>query len=467
MNKLFAIKIGVIMLIALLLNIPLEMVASKTYERNAYKQEAFDTIANSWTSSQKVTGPIIKIPYVVEVVDKIWDENLKKYREESSHIRRERWIVADDLNITGEVTDSIRYRGIYEIPVYSAKLTFNGVIKSQAIEDIRQQQGFVRFGKLVFSFSLSDSRGISRISPLMIEPVSNTKKTAKQNLDFMPGSKLNHQPNGTHTLIGVDTLAKPLRFSFSADLQGMSSLHFVPTAKQVDVKLNSAWPHPSFVGNYLPVSRDISDKGYSAQWQLTSLASNIESKVQSCQKGRCLELDNSAFGVEHLDPIDVYFQVERSVKYGFLFIVLSFATFFLFEVLKGYQIHGVQYTLVGFAIALFYLLLLALSEHIAFVWAYSSATVACVVLLYIYLAAILRSHKHALAFATVYTLLYGVLYVIIQSEDFALLMGSVLTFICLGVVMLATRKVDWFEAANQLNKLKGNSANKNRSDIAN
>lgn len=467
MNKLFAIKIGVILLIALLLNIPLDMVASKTYERNAFKHEAFETIANSWTSAQTVTGPIIQIPYTVEVVGKVWDENLKSYREESSHVRRERWIVADDLTIAGEVTDSIRYRGIYEIPVYSAKLNFNGMVKSNAIEDIRQQQGFVKFGKPVFSFSLSDSRGISRISPLTIQPIADAKQAEKQNLDFIPGSKLSHQSNGTHTLISTDILANPLRFSFTLDLQGMSSLNFVPTAKQVAIDLNSAWPHPSFVGNYLPISRDINDQGYSARWQVTSLASNVEEKVKSCQRGRCLELENSAFGVEHLDPVDVYFQVERSVKYGFLFIVLSFATFFLFEVLKGYQIHGVQYTLVGFAIALFYLLLLALSEHIAFVWAYCSATIACVALLYIYLAAILRSHKHALAFATAYTLLYGVLYVIIQSEDFALLMGSVLTFICLGVVMLATRKVDWFEAANQLNKLKNNSANKNRSDIAN
>lgn len=453
MNKLFAIKIGVILLIALLLNIPLDMVASKTYERSAYKQEAFDTIANSWTGEQKVTGPIIQIPYIIEQTGQVWDEKLKAYRQEVSHFKREHWIVADDLSITGEVDNSSRYRGIYKVPVYSAKLKFNGAIKSKAIANIQKIEGFVKFGTPVFSFALSDSRGISRISPLVITPVDVAKKDQQQTLDFLPSSELAHEPNGIHTLIDASTLANPVTFSFTLDLQGMASLNFAPTAKQVAVELASAWPHPSFIGNYLPAKREITEQGYSAHWQVSSLASNIEAKVNACKKGRCVELENSAFGVEHVEPVDVYFQVERSVKYGFLFIVLSFATFFLFEVLKGYQIHGVQYTLVGFAIALFYLLLLALSEHIAFVIAYGVATIACVSLLYVYLAAILHSHKHALAFATAYAVLYGVLYVIIQSEDFALLMGSVLTFICLGVVMLATRKVDWFDAANQLSQI--------------
>lgn len=445
MNKPFALKLGVIFFIALLLNIPLEMISGKTHERSQFRHEAFNAIAKSWTKSQKVIGPIIQIPYTVERTKSVWDKNLNAYKNSTSRKRKSKWIVIDKLNIESVVDNDVRYKGIYEIPVYTTKLSYSGALFKGVMDEIKQYENVVEIHQPILSLSVSDPRGINSIPVLKIGDKHKT---------FMPGSLLSFNSNGIHARLDKETLKKEADFSFDIELRGMDKLSFIPVSKDAHLHMTSRWPHPSFLGDFLPAERTINSSGYDAKWKITSFASNIEEKVRNCAKGKCEGLMHSDFGVKHIEPVDVYLQSERSVKYGFLFIALSFITFFLFEVLKNMSIHSVQYALVGFAVAIFYLLLLALSEHFSFVIAYFSATVACVLLLHVYLSSILENAKHAFIFSLVLSILYGVLYLIIKSEDFALLMGSILTFVALSAMMISTRNIDWFEVGERLAKLK-------------
>ena len=445
MNKAFAIKLGVIALIALLLNVPLEMIVGKSHERSAYKQQAKNSIAQSWTSAQKIVGPVISIPYTEKFAEKVWDENLKAYKDETREVKKCRWIVPESISIESNINNDIRYKGIYEVPVYTTTINIDGQIAGDQIGEIKNLPNVIEVGQPVISFTVSDPRGISSIPKLYAD---------NKEYIFKPGSKLGFNAGGIHVELPEALIDGKERFSLDLELRGMENLSFVPVAKEVELAMRSTWPHPSFTGSFLPIERDIDESGYSATWKVTSFASNIEQKIKSCSSGRCDALLGSDFGVTHIEPVDTYLQTERSVKYGFLFIMLSFVTFFIFEILRKMSIHAVQYTLVGLAVAIFYLLLLALSEHIPFIWAYVIATASCVTLIQAYLSAILASKRHALVFTGIFTLLYGVLYQIIQSEDFALLMGSLLSFVALVVLMLGTRHVDWFQVGEQLNKVR-------------
>lgn len=223
------------------------------------------------------------------------------------------------------------------------------------------------------------------------------------------------------------------------------------------VSLTSKWPHPHLNGNFLPdaATQSVSEKGFKASWMVHSLASNIQEKfladlANNIPNGQANSANKStdsyeAISVSFVEPINVYSQADRATKYGLLFITLTFAGFFLFEIMKRLPIHPAQYTMVGLAMSMFYLLLISLSEHISFALSYLVASTACVSLLGYYLAHILQNRLHGLAFAGMLTALYGALYGILDSEDNALLMGSLLVFGLLALAMIVTRKVDWYQ----------------------
>jgi inner membrane protein len=298
---------------------------------------------------------------------------------------------------------------------------------------------FKHFSTPYISTIISDARGINN---------TPTLSWGDKRIKFSPGSLLNKNSNGLHVPLPLSALhrndIKTTKFAYTIDLRGMEQLDFIPLGQQSDVKIHSIWPHPAFVGDYLPVSREITEQGYQAQWKVSSLASNISQKLNQCALGNCKQLLNTHFGVKEIEPVSVYVQADRSVKYGILFIGLIFIAFFIFEVVKKLAIHAIQYTLVGFSIAVFYLLLISLSEHIAFAAAYSIAAIACISLLFYYLHFVLKGIKDALFFGAMLSILYAVLYVIISAEDFALLMGAILTFITLALVMICTGNIDWY-----------------------
>jgi len=244
------------------------------------------------------------------------------------------------------------------------------------------------------------------------------------------------------------TLAEGRRVELEFVLDGTRSLSVVPVGDDTRVSLASTWPHPLFGGSFAPNERHIDDAGFKAEWAVSSLASAAQEQLR-----RELRSDGGAveaLEVALVDPVDVYTQVDRASKYGILFVLLTFVGFALFELIRRLRIHPLQYLLVGLALAIFFLLLLSLSEHIAFWQAYLVSAVACIGLQGFYLSGVLRSWRHGLGFATLLTLLYGVLYLLLASENNALLMGSLLLFGILAAIMWLTRKVDWYDLGGGL-----------------
>jgi inner membrane protein len=203
--------------------------------------------------------------------------------------------------------------------------------------------------------------------------------------------------------------------------------------------------NPSFNGQYLPVQHQIGTAGFTAQWSASFFSTNLEEALRRCveDNGSCDEFNSRVLGVSFVDPVDRYLETDRALKYAFLFISLTFAGFFLFEVLKKLAVHPIQYSLVGAALALFYLLLLSLSEHLGFALAYVLSSGVCVALIGFYVSGILGSARRGIGFAGGLAALYGALYVLLSADDYALLMGSALLFGLLAVVMVLTRGVDW------------------------
>ena len=228
------------------------------------------------------------------------------------------------------------------------------------------------------------------------------------------------------------------------ELDGMERISFIPTGRETRVKLDAAWPHPSFFGKFSPQSK-ITASNFSADWQTSFFSTDAKQAYATCANGgKCDEFTANEFGVSFIQPANLYLQLERSAKYGFLFVGLTFAAFFLFEVLKSLAVHPLQYGLVGLSLAMFFVLLVSLSEHLGFARAYALASTACVGLIVVYLSAVLGTWRRALGIGGLLAGLYGVLYMLLKSEDYALLMGSLFLFALLAAVMLATRRINWY-----------------------
>ncbi|MNH04444.1 Inner membrane protein CreD [compost metagenome] len=285
---------------------------------------------------------------------------------------------------------------------------------------------------------ISDIRGIEKGLQLQLN---------EQRLDFAAGTKLSWMSGGVHALLpGIDGKAEAvLNYAFDLSLQGTGQLHVLPMGRSTTVSMAANWPHPSFDGNYLPSTRKVDAGGFSARWQTSFFSTNLEDALTQCVVNeQCNDFNGRAFGVSFVDPVDQYLKSERAIKYALLFIALTFAGFFLFEVLKGLSVHPIQYGLVGVALAFFYLLLLSLSEHLGFAKAYALSAGGCVLLIGFYLCHVLHSVFRGMGFALGLAMLYGMLYGLLTAEDYALLMGSLLLFALLGVFMVLTRRLDWY-----------------------
>jgi inner membrane protein len=258
-----------------------------------------------------------------------------------------------------------------------------------------------------------------------------------------PGSGDSATAGGVHALLANLDLAKAqrLEFSLSLELAGSETLSIAPLGADTAVSMRADWPHPSFQGRFLPVKHDIGAEGFTASWKVSRLAAQGAGH-RNCGFP-CNRMDEQ-LSVSLIEPVGLYQQLERASKYGYLFILLTAAAFMLFELVRRLALHPVPYTLVGLALAMFFLLLTALAEHVGFAAAYAAATAACVGLITLYLARVLHSARLALAFGGALAVLYGVLYALLRAEDYSLLGGSLLLFALLAGVMLATRRIDWY-----------------------
>ncbi|SEM78834.1 inner membrane protein [Pseudomonas sp. ok272] len=438
MNRSLAIKLGAIALLIVLLMIPLLMIGSMIFDRQQLRDGVLEDIARSSSYSQQVTGPLMVVPYRKVVRSWKLNEKTNARYQVTSQERGKLYFLPDRFELDGKAQTELRTRGIYQARLFHADSRISGGFSVPEHLGIKEDFADYTFDAPYLAVGISDIRGIENALQLELNG---------QRLDFEPGTQEEWLGEGVHVVLpALNALkASEVDFGFDLRLQGTGQLTITPVGKASKVSLAANWPHPSFIGNYLPAQREVSASGFTAHWQTSFFSTNLEEALGSClERSSCEEFKSRSFGVSFIEPVDQYLKSDRAIKYALLFIVLTFAGFFLFEVLKGLAVHPVQYALVGVALAFFYLLLLSLSEHIGFALAYLISASACVLLVGFYVGHVLHSALHGLSFSAGLAALYGLLYGLLSAEDYALLMGSVLLFGLLGVFMVLTRKLDWY-----------------------
>jgi inner membrane protein len=455
MNFALGKRIALVVLIGAGLMIPMTMIKGLIAERQNAQRGVLSDIAQSSTGEQSITGPVLVVPYkrkVMQTQSVKDDKGVEKEVTTEQIIDETLALLPEALEIDGDVSTFEKRRGIYTARLYTAPLKFKGrFVVPQGY--CSQGGGRCEFGRARLAIGIADPRGIKNNPELQLG-----EQLGEHKLAFVSGANAPGMTAGVHADLGVlrDKQAHTIDFAFDLELQGMERLWFVPTGKSTQVSLKSNWPHPSFYGRYLPEPKAAGEadaaNGFAAKWRTSHFSTNLASLYDDCvsSPGKCAAVSNNGFGVSLIQPANIYQQLERSAKYGFLFIGLTLIAFFLYEVLKRLAIHPVQYGLVGIALAMFYLLLTSLSEHISFDIAYAIASAACIGLLTFYVSYVLQSAMRGLSFGALLGALYGALYVLLRSEDHSLLLGSVLLFALLAAVMVGTRKVDWYRVGEGL-----------------
>ncbi|TBV04627.1 cell envelope integrity protein CreD [Phytopseudomonas dryadis] len=437
MNRSLTLKLGTIALLILLLMIPLLLIDGLVGERQRQRDQVLQDIARSASYRQQLSGPILIVPYRKTV--RQWKSvagSSERYLEEGTE-RGRLYFLPDRFVLNGDVRTELRYRGIYQARLYHSENRISGQFNVPAQYGLGDDIEHYQFDQAFIAVGISDVRGIGNDLKLRLNDTL---------LNFQPGTGSDALGAGVHVpLPELDAgQEQALAFAFELNLQGTEQLSITPVGRDSQVELRSDWPHPSFIGDYLPTQREVSGQGFTARWQTSFFATDMEEALNACVNGSCGAFQSRVFGVSFIDPVDQYLKADRAIKYALLFITLTFAVFFLFEVLKRLAVHPVQYALVGLSLALFYLLLLSLSEHLGFALAYGLSALGCVALNGFYVSSVLRSWSRGMAFGALLATLYGLLYGLLGAEDYALLMGSLLVFAVLGCIMLLTRKLDWY-----------------------
>ncbi len=428
--------------LVLVLLIPLVMIRGVLSDRLSRRNEAVADITSSWGKEQNVIGPMLGIPYQYKfkaVKEMPAPDGKMERREVEETATAAAYFLPETLHITGDAQTQMLHRGIYNAAVFRAQMKLSGKFAPPDFGPLKIDLKDVQWKDAFVTIAVNDLRGTR-------EGIVLDWGGAKHPL--LPGSQVPGYTTGATASLGTDKpIASEIDFSIPLDFNGSEGIFFAPFGVQNEAILKSNWADPAFRGAFLPAERSVRPDGFDAKWKVsyygrdypqswTSRAGNERFTTQS--------VSNSLFGVQLLSILDAYRYVERSIKYGVLFLVLVFTTFFLFEVTARQKIHPFQYLMVGAALCLFYLLLLSISEFIGFGWAYLIAVVASTVLITWYCRFFLGGDVRTLMIGAGLVGVYTFLYITLRQQDYALLMGAIALFIVLAVVMYVTRKVDWY-----------------------
>ncbi len=415
-------------LIGAVLIVPLIMVYALVYDRESTSHTAQEAITAGWGGAQTITGPVLVIPFteMVTTNETVDGEN----RTSTSRQRRELFVSPTMQSVTSAIDPDRKGYAIYETVVYDAALSGSARFEMPTgLDRLGVDPASLQLDQAELRFGVSDPRGLK----------DNAAVTANgANLPLHPG-------NGPAATAGAGFSAPlewdgaaPLQLEWQYGLRGSQFLSFVPRGGESEWRITSAWQHPSFTGSFLPDTREISAAGFTAAYEgITNLA-----------LGRplvALEDDTATMPatIGLVDPVDLYSQVDRAVKYGFLFIGFTFAAFLMFDIVGGARVASAEYLLTGAALVLFFVLLLAFAEVIGFGWAYLAAAGAVIGLLTAYSAAVLGTWRRAGFIGAMLAGLYALLFVLLNMETWSLLIGSLLLFVALAGIMYATRRVNW------------------------
>ncbi len=438
------VKASLIAFMSLLLMIPIGSIDDTIRDRSYFRDQVIDDIAKNSTGAQTLIGPILAVPYEVTHSRNITNSVTKIETVEYYTTSETAYFLPEELKFNGDITMEERYRGIYLAHIYQWKGNINGVYQIPADFGVTTIDKPITWGTPYLSLGITDTRGIINKPALTF---------AEQEIAFEPGPKYDGLKSGLHaelTNFKHATNDRSINFSIDVNIQGLQDLKFIPLGKTTSINMQSDWPHPSFNGNQLPLNRKITAEGFTAFWETTWFANNLGAEFNNIGYSDHLEkaFYNKAIGVKFIQGVDIYQKSERSAKYGFLFIGLTFAAFFLFEILKQLKIHPIQYGFVGLSLAMFFLLEFSLSEHIPFVFAYLIASISSISIIGYYISHALKKISWGIGFAALLGLLYAILYGLLISEDLALMLGSITLFVLLSLIMLLTKNVDWYQITN-------------------
>jgi inner membrane protein len=432
----YLFKAAIILLLVILMQIPTAMITGLISEREQRQRQASVDVSAKWGLEQVVSGPILTIPYY------------RLDNEDGKSVKRLAYahVLPADLNISGELAPEKRYRTFYEIVVYNSKIKVAGQFDLSDFNNMNIPAGDVLWKNAFLNVGISDLRGIEEQIKV---------KWDKGEYMFNAGIETNDVlQTGVHTIVPIAPVGtqNSYTFEFDLELKGSSLLHFTPVGRETKVKIHSNWTNPSFRGAFLPDTRKITEKDFNAEWKVL----HLNRKYPQMWKGNQFAhaLGESAFGVNLLLPGDHYAKSDRTVKYSFVLIALTFMVFFFMEVLNQKKVHPFQYILIGLALCIFYSLLLSFAEHFNFDLAYGIAAAMTIALIGMYTIAIFKDKKYAFLVAGILTILYLFVFVVVRLQDYSLLIGSLGLFVALATVMYLSRQIDWYNIKTEENTIK-------------
>jgi inner membrane protein len=457
-------RFSIIGFLILLLQIPTVMLFGLVRERQTIRQSAVEDVTSKWGKQQILVGPRLLIPYIKRTGSAA--------NNNQAAVQKIATFLPEDLTISGTMVTENRYRGIFQVPVYTITLDLGGRFTPPDFSAWGVAGQDILWDRTELALQISDTRAISDQVALQwnnvtipFDPGLGKLQAGTSNLDMTASNpdpdyrETRRKPpvvisstSGIHARLNgqLKPETKSYQFSIPLQLRGSERIDFVPIAKLTQVNLTSNWPNPSFQGGWLPETPKISPTGFEAKWQIPFLGRNFPQQWTNENPVGDESIYQSRFGVELFMPVDNYHMAERSIKYNFLFLVLTFAVLWLFEVIARLRVHPLQYLMVGVAMSMFYLLQLAISEHLGFHYAYVIASIAVVTLITAYTMSVLRAKRRGATVGVVQVVLYSYLYVVLASQDYALLLGSIGLFTFLAIVMIMTRQIDWFNPGGRL-----------------
>jgi inner membrane protein len=418
------LKIISVGILILLLLIPASMVKGLIWERQQRRDEVVREISEKWGDSQTITGPFLTVPFKTFYKDA---QGKTQFNLNYLHF------LPETLDITGDMAPEVRYRSLFEAVLYSTRLTFSGNFKLPPASQLNVEPNNILWDKAWLCLGITDMRGIREKIVLTFNGVDYAANPGLKTTDLAGA--------------GVSTLVKPLSaqeansFSFDLNLNGSEQISLIPVGETNTVRLTSPWPSPSFNGAFLPATREVGKKGFSANWKVLHLNRNYP----QFWEGEQYNVTPSAFGLELIMTADIYQKSTRLAKYAIMFLAFTFFAFFFSEIINKRRLHPIQYLLVGMAILIFYTLVLSLSEYIPFNLAYILSAASVTLIISGYARAIVSNGKFALTIAGILSILYCYLFIVLQLEDYALILGSVGLLVILALVMYVTRKINWYE----------------------
>jgi inner membrane protein len=423
-------RLAVMAAVFVALLVPITMIWTLVYERTARRDETVRLISEEWGRPQQFAGPVLVVPFRTFI---------ERPNAPKEIVEDRATFLPEQLQIDATVTPEIRRRGLFGVPVYRSAIRLSGRFAPPRITRVSADTAEIRGEDAQLAVALSDPRGIAG-------PVQLTwAGTPHAMRGGLPDQTLGSAGISVRVPVRpeIDAL---LPFTMVLEINGTKSIRIVPIADETSITMRSPWKHPGFQGSPLPYRHEIGADGFTAEWRVPQFGHGFPSVWRSTRKsdGLAQALVDAEVGVTLIQPVDIYQRASRAMKYAALFIVMTFVVAFLWEIIGSVLIHPIQYLFIGFALCVFYLLVLALSEHVGFDWAYVASSLATIGLITWYWQWVIHARGRAIWMLATLSTLYGFLYLLLRAEDMALLAGAVGLFVMLALVMFLTRKVDWF-----------------------